>query len=434
MTDARPALPRPFQWLLLLAGLSLFAMPATARDLPASKAERVGMSSERLQRIDALAERYISEGRVPGMVTMVSRRGKIVHFEAHGNRGLADDTPMQKDDLFRIYSMTKPITAVAIMQLYEQGAFQLSDPIAKFVPELAELEVLQEDGSRVPAASPITMQQLLTHTAGFSYGFDPTDPVDQLYRQSAGFDMKDLDAFVAALGKLPLKYQPGTRWHYSVAVDITGLIVERLSGERFDEYLAKHIFEPLGMNDTFFSVPDEKMPRFLPNHAFNPKAGKAVPLGKDSVERFRNATLFSGGGGLVSTAQDYMRFAEMLRAGGQFEGQQLLSPATLKFMTMDHLPASTAASGSGEAPTLGSNTMRGFGFGLGFGVVTDVADSGLIGSVGDFQWGGAAGTIFWVDPVEDMIGLAMIQLMQSPWPLRADFKVAVNQAIIDSQR
>lgn len=434
MMDAHLLTVRSLMLVTLVAGLGMFCAQASARDLPASKAEKVGMSSERLQRIDALAQRYISDGRVPGMVTMVSRRGKIVHFEAHGQRGIADPAPMQKDDLFRIYSMTKPITAVAIMQLYEQGAFQLSDPIAKFVPELAELEVLQEDGSRVPAASPITMQQLLTHTAGFSYGFDPADPVDQLYRETGGFDLQDLDAFVAALGKLPLKYQPGTRWHYSVAVDVTGLIVERLSGERFDQYLAKHIFEPLGMSDTFFSVPDDKMARFLPNHAFNPKAGKAIPLGKDSVDRFRNATLFSGGGGLVSTAQDYMKFAEMLRAGGRFEDEQLLSPATIKFMTMDHLPASTAASGSGEAPTLGSNTMRGFGFGLGFGVVTNVADSGLIGSVGDFQWGGAAGTIFWVDPVEDMIGLAMIQLMNSPWPLRADFKVAVNQAIIDSQR
>ncbi len=416
--------------------LLVLGMPGAlqARDLPTSKPERVGMSSERLARIDALAERYVSEGRVPGIVTMVARKGQIVHFEAHGARGFDDERPLAKDDLFRIYSMTKPITAVAIMQLYEQGAFQLSDPISKFVPELAELEVLQDDGTRVPAASPITMQQLLTHTAGFSYGFDPTDPVDQLYRETRGFDLEDLDAFVAALAKLPLKYQPGSRWHYSVAVDITGLIVERISGERFDRYLAKHIFEPLAMNDTFFSVPDEKMDRFLPNHAFNPKAGKAITLGEDSINRFRNATLFSGGGGLVSTAEDYMRFAEMLRAGGRGNGAQILSPTTVQFMTMDHLPASTAAYGSGEAPTLGANTMRGFGFGLGFGVVTDVADSGLVGSVGDYQWGGAAGTIFWVDPVEDVVALAMIQLMNSPWPLRADFKVAVNQAMIESNR
>ncbi|MEM1231313.1 MAG: serine hydrolase domain-containing protein [Pseudomonadota bacterium] len=429
--------PRLIQATLCVAPL-LFALvlpgAALARDLPSSKPERVGMSSDRLARIDALAERYVSDGRVPGIVTMVARKGQIVHFKAHGARGFDDDRPLAKDDLFRIYSMTKPITAVAIMQLYEQGAFQLSDPISKFVPELTELEVLQDDGTRVPAASPITMQQLLTHTAGFSYGFDPTDPVDQLYRETRGFDLEDLDAFVAALAKLPLKYQPGSRWHYSVAVDVTGLIVERISGERFDRYLAKHIFEPLAMNDTFFSVPDNKMNRFLPNHAFNPKAGKAITLGEDSINRFRNATLFSGGGGLVSTAEDYMRFAEMLRAGGRGNGAQILSPTTVQFMTMDHLPASTAAYGSGEAPTLGASTMRGFGFGLGFGVVTDVADSGLVGSVGDYQWGGAAGTIFWVDPVEDVVALAMIQLMNSPWPLRADFKVAVNQAIIESNR
>lgn len=419
---------------MTLAAAALLALtlsaPSAARDLASSKAERVGMSSERLQRISALAERYVADGRVAGMVTMVSRGGKVVHFEATGSRGADDERPMTKDALFRIYSMTKPITAVAIMQLYEQGLFQLSDPISKWVPELAELEVLQADGTRVPADKPITMQHLLTHTAGFSYGFDPNDPVDQLYRKAGGFEAKNLDEFAERLAKLPLKYHPGERWHYSVAVDVTGLIVERMSGQPFDAYLQEHIFAPLGMTDTFFSVPDDKLDRFLPNHGWNAKDNKLVTLGDESVARFRNATLFSGGGGLVSSTQDYMRFAQMLASGGSLNGARILSPRTVELMTMNHLPASLSASGSGEAPTLVGTAMRGFGFGLGFGVVTDVPASGVMGSQGEYNWGGAAGTVFWVDPRQDMVAIGMIQLMGSPWPYRSDLKVATNQAII----
>lgn len=417
-------------WATVALVCLLCTAPAVARDLGTSKAERVGMSTQRLQRIDALAQRYVAEGKVPGMVTMVSRGGKVVHFAAHGQRGADDSAPMTKDALFRIYSMTKPITAVAIMQLYEQGHFQLSDPISKWVPELAELEVLQADGTRVAANKAITMQHLLTHTAGFSYGFDPSDPVDQLYRETNGFGAKDLDAFVKLLATVPLKYHPGEQWHYSVAVDVTGLIVQRISGQPFDEYLQEHVFTPLGMTDTFFSVPDDKLDRFLPNHAWNPQAGALITLGKDSIDTFRNVTLHSGGGGLVSSTSDYMRFAQMLANGGTLHGARILSPRTIEFMTMNHLPASVSAGGSGEAPTLVGAALRGFGFGLGFGIVTDVAASGVMGSVGEYNWGGAAGTVFWVDPEQNMVAIAMIQLMRSPWPLRSDFKVATNQAVI----
>lgn len=416
--------------LLVASALCALTLPAAARDIPTSQAKRVGFSAERLDRVTELTQRYVDEGRIAGAITMVSRHGKLVHYEAVGNRGIdKDTTPLQKDDLFRIYSMTKPITAVALMQLYEQGKFQLSDPISKFVPELTELSVLGEDGELTPADKPITMQHLLTHTAGFSYGFDPSDPVDQLYREAAALGAKDLDAFAVALGKLPLKYQPGTQWHYSVAVDITGLIVQRLSGQRFDEYLQEHIFEPLDMVDTFFSVPDDKLNRFLPNHGWNPKTNKLITLGPESVSRFRNATMFSGGGGLVSTATDYLRFSEMLRAGGELDGNRIIGRNTLNYMTINHLPASVAGGGTGESPSLGDAELRGFGFGLGFGLMTDSAASGVMGSDGEFFWGGAAGTIFWVDPEEDMVVIAMIQLMGSPWPLRSDLKVAVHQAI-----
>ncbi|MEZ5552962.1 MAG: serine hydrolase domain-containing protein [Pseudomonadales bacterium] len=422
--------------LLLTAALTLlFAMaPAgqlAARDIPATAPEKVGMSTERLARITEITRKYVDEGKLAGVITMVARHGKLVHFEVVGHRGVDDPAPLTRDALFRIYSMSKPITAVALMQLYEQGLFQLSDPISKFVPELADLKVLNGGGELEAAKGPITMQQLLTHTAGFSYGFDPNDPVDKLYRESAALGAENLDEFAATLATLPLKYQPGTRWHYSVAVDVTGLIVQRISGQPFDEYLDEHIFKPLKMVDTSFSVPDSKFGRFLPNHRWDAKANKLVALGPESISNFQNVTLYSGGGGLVGTAMDYLRFAEMLRNGGSLDGARILSPRTIEFMTMNHLPASVAGSGSGESPTLaGAGALRGFGFGLGFGLVTDVPASGQMGSVGDYYWGGAAGTIFWVDPVEDFVVVSMLQLMGSPWPLRAELKNAVNQAII----
>ncbi len=410
--------------------LCLIATQSFAAALKTAKPEAVGMSEERLQRITDITQQYVDDGKLAGVITMVARHGKLVHFEAVGQRGADDNRPLSKDALFRIYSMSKPITAVAIMQLYEQGLFQLSDPISKFVPELAELTVLNGDGEEEPANGPITMQQLLTHTAGFSYGFDPNDPVDQLYRQARTLGATNLDEFVETLATLPLKYQPGSQWHYSVAVDVTGLIVERLSGQPFDEYLQEHIFEPLGMTDTFFSVPEEKWDRFLPNHYWDKEAEALKTMGPNSYDQFRDVTLFSGGGGLVGSAMDYLRFAEMLRNGGSLDGNRILSPRTVDFMTINHLPASISSGGSGESPGLGGRSLDGFGFGLGFGLVTDVAASGVIGSVGEFNWGGAAGTIFWVDPVEDLVVVSMLQLMGSPWPLRSDLKVATYQAIV----
>ncbi len=410
--------------------LCLIATPIYAAALEEAKPESVGMSAERLKQIKDITQQYVDEGKLAGVITMVARHGKLVHFETVGQRGADDDRPLEKDALFRIYSMTKPITAVAAMQLYEAGLFQLSDPISKFVPELADLTVLNEEGEEEPANGPITMQQLLTHTAGFSYGFDPDDPVDQLYREAATLGAADLDEFAEKLGTLPLKYHPGSQWHYSVAVDVTGLIVERLSGQPFDEYLQEHLFDPLGMTDTFFSVPEEKWDRFLPNHTWDGEVKTLKTLGPNSYDRFRDVTLHSGGGGLVGTAMDYMRFAEMLRNGGSLDGQRILSPRTVDFMTMNHLPASISSGGTGESPGIGGNTFTGFGFGLGFGLVTDVPASGVIGSVGEYSWGGAAGTIFWVDPVEDLVVVSMIQLMGSPWPLRSDLKVATYQAIV----
>ena len=401
------------------------------------------MSSERLERVAEMNDRYTDAGKIPGTLTAVVRNGRIVHQSASG-RKTVDGEAIEMDDLFRIYSMTKPITATAVMQLYEQGKFQLTDPVAKFIPELASLKVMK-NGQIVPAQKQMTMQQLLSHTTGLSYGFDPNDPVDQAYQKADLWSSVDLDEFIARVTELPLKFEPGERWHYSIAVDVTGLVVQRLSGQSFDEYLREHIFEPLDMRDTFFQVPADKMDRFLPNHYLDPQTGKPVKFDPDNpgglpgfescdaMCNYEEVTLFSGGGGLVSTLRDYVRYAEAMR-DGELDGVRILSPKTVAYMRANHLPASTVASGnSGEQPNLAGQPLGGFGFGLGFGIVADTAGQGVIGSTGQYYWGGAAGTVFWIDPVEDIVVVSMMQLMGG-WPsYRPDLRVATYQAIVDSR-
>ena len=415
----------------LLLALATGAAAAAERMLPMAKPERVGISSARLEKISDLNRRYVDEGKLAGTVTLIARGGKIVHFEAIGISDLETGAPMTRDTLFRIYSMSKPITAVAAMMLYEDGAFQLRDPVSKFLPELKGLQVLDADGTLVPAGE-MTMQQLLTHTAGLSYGFSPTDAVDQQYREERLMESENLDAFVGKLATLPLRFEPGSRWHYSVASDVTGAVVERISGQSFDVFLRERLFEPLGMHDTFFEVPEDKLARLGTNHRWNRDTATLEVLPDSAFPRLRGTTFFSGGAGLVSTAADYARFTEMLRAGGALGNVRILGPKTLELMTMNHLPALIAPSGTGEQPGLGNlGGFSGAGFGLGVAVVTDVPASGVTGSVGEYSWGGAAGTIFWVDPVEDLFVISMIQLMQSPWPLRSELKVLTYQALND---
>ena len=401
---------------------------AVTGDLREAKPASAGMSEERLERITAMTQRYVDESKLAGVVTLVAREGRIVHFEAVGSRGAEDDRPLTKDALFRIFSMTKPITAVAAMMLYEEGKFQLSDPVSKFVPELSDLQVLV-DGELQPAEQDMTMLHLLTHTCGLSYGFNPADPVDKQYNEAQIWQSRDLDEFAERIGRLPLAFEPGERWHYSVAVDITGLVVQRLSGMSFDAFLKERIFDPLGMEDTFFNVPQDKMHRLLPNHRWNGGEEQLEQLSEESFVRYTDQTLFSGGGGLVSSTMDYLRFAEMVRRGGELDGVRLLSPRTVAFMTSNHLPAAVEGGGTGENPF--GPGVSGFGFGLGWGIVTNEVASKVLGSAGEYNWGGAAGTVFWVDPVEEMVVVGMIQLMGSPWPLRAELKVLANQAIVD---
>ena len=394
--------------------------------------ENIGMSSERLERITELSKEYINDFNIPGIVTIVSRKGKIVYYKAFGSRDVQGEDKLLKDDLFRIYSMTKPVTAVAIMQLYEQGKFSLNDPVSKFLPEFNNLKVLNEDGVLEDVSTTMRMHHLLTHTAGFSYGFSD-DQVDIQYSNADLFLSENLEDFVNRVAKLPLKFQPGTRYHYSIAVDLTGLIIERLSGQSLDKYFTENIFEPLGMKDTFFRVPKNKRGRFLTRYRYDIKNKKPVEYPANpgqAYSDFINVSMFAGGGGLVSTAMDYMIFAECLRNGGEFNGKRIIGAKTLNYMTSNHLPPSIKGIGRGESPN--DPSISATKFGLGFGIIDNPNINSVIGSKGTYSWGGAAGTIFWVDPIEEIVVVSMIQLMSSPWSLRNDLRVATYQSLTDT--
>lgn len=409
--------------------VSLTSSAVVADEIPTAAPDSVGISPERLQRVTEVGQSMVDAGQVAGIITQISRQGKIIHTDVIGARGVDDPRPLDEDALFRIYSMTKPVTAVAAMMLYEEGKFHLSDPVSKFVPELKDLKVLK-DGRYVPAESDMTMHHLLTHTAGLSYGFADNNAVDLAYREAELWRSSDLDELAERLGSLPLLFEPGQRWHYSVAVDVTGMVVERLSGLSFNEFLRTRLFEPLDMPDTFFIVPEGKRDRFLPNHVWDYEANALSSEHPEWEPRYFDATLFSGGGGLVSTTRDYMRFCEMLRGGGELGGVRILSPKTVDFMREDHLHATSSEvrAGIDQRMVFGQPTS-GLGFGLGFGVVTDPASIRTLTSEGEYFWGGAAGTIFWIDPVEEIVVISMIQLMSSPWPLREDLRVAIYQAL-----
>ena len=392
--------------------------------------ENVGMSSERLERITELSKEYINDFNIPGIVTIVSRKGKIVYYNAFGKRDVQGETKLLKDDLFRIYSMTKPVTAVAIMQLYEQGKFNLNDPVSKFLPELEDLKVLNEDGDLESISTTMRMHHLLTHTAGFTYGFSD-DQVDIQYSNADLFLSENLKDFVNRVAKLPLKFQPGTRYHYSIAVDLTGLIIERLSGQSLDKYFTENIFEPLGMNDTFFQVPNDKRDRFLTRYRYDLKNKYPVKYPsnpRQAMSDFINVSMFSGGGGLVSSAMDYMIFAESLRNGGAYKGQRILSSKTIKFMTKNHLESVIKPFQGGDMDFLKKRNSDGLGWGIGFGLVTDTTKKRIVGSDGEYYWQGPS-SIFWVDPVEEIVVISMIQIMSAPFDRRSDIKIATYQAI-----
>ena len=415
--------------LLIVVALALVTNGLQASELPTAKPESVGFSSERLQKISEFTQRAVDEGQHAGFVTMVARHGKIVHFEAVGQYGIDNDTPMDKDALFRIFSMTKPVTAVAMMMLYEEDKFQMTDPVSKYLPKLANLKLFNGDEPAAGAFDP-TIEQLFTHTAGFTYGFRrDSDAVDAMYHEVDLINSTDLDDFIGKLSKLPLRFEPGVRYHYSVSFDILGAIVEKISGQSLDVFFRERIFEPLEMNDTFFSVPDEKMSRLATNHYWNREQSALEVAPTDDLFSNSGVTFFSGGGGLVSTAMDYMVFCEMLRRGGSYEGARILGPKTIQFMTMNHLTPEVRNNGATDFPE--SHLYKGQYMGLGFGVMLEPQFSEVISSAGAYSWGGAAGTKFWVDPEEDLVVILMTQLMWAPIDRRYQLKIATYQALTE---
>lgn len=358
---------------------------------------------------------------------MVARRGKIIHQYAAGNYGVGNAKPMANDTLFRIYSMTKPVTAIAAMILYEEGKFHMTDPVSKFLPEFAEQKILR-DGELLKPKSPMTMRQLLTHTAGLSYGWSD-NPVDQQYRDSEVMTSNNLTEFSKKLATLPLLFEPGTRYHYSVAFDVLGAIIEKLSGQPLDEFYQTRIFQPLAMGDTFFQVPEDKKHRLASDQYWDDENNKVAAVEPGTRRNYDKVSLFFGGGGLVSTIGDYMRFCQMVLNGGSLDGVRLLGPKTMQFVASDHLTPEVRAEGRGEYPSM--DFFPGQSMALGYGIITNPAITPSISSKGELSWGGVAGTKFWIDPVEQLIGIAMVQQYRSPWQLRFDLKVATYQALLD---
>lgn len=397
-----------------------------------------GMDLHQLDRIaDHLETNYLKPGKLPCTATLVARRGQVVWQQAQGLMDVERGIPAVTDTLFRIYSMTKPITSIALMQLYEQGRFLLDDPVHKYIPSWRNLQVYQSgvhpNFVTKPTARAMTIRDLLSHQAGLSYGFSCRTNVDAAYRQLKldGRSGLTLEELIDELSRLPLEFSPGSAWNYSLATDVCGYLVQVLSGMALDDYFNVHIFRPLGMEDTFFTVPADKLSRFAACYQY--ETGDAFSLQDDpQTSHFtRRHGYLSGGGGLVSSLGDYYRFAQALANGGELDGARIIGRKTLEFMRLNHLPngvdlPSVSIGGFSETPYDGS------GFGLGFAVKTDIAKSQTIGSVGEYGWGGMAGTTFFIDPVEDLLVVFMTQLIpSSSYLIRQELRALVYAALVD---
>ncbi|HRW03859.1 MAG TPA: serine hydrolase domain-containing protein [Caldilineaceae bacterium] len=390
--------------------------------------EELGFAGERLARIKPKMQAYVDENQLAGISTLIARRGKVAHFEHVGMADIDAGTPISADTIFRIYSMTKPITSVAALMLMEEGHFRLSDPVADYLPEFKDCRVLAADGVLAKPSQPMTIRHLLTHTAGLSYGFDEYSQIDRLYREHGchvqGYEKTPtLAAWITAIAQQPLAYHPGTQYRYSVAIDVLGYLVEVVSGMGLADFLAQRIFAPLGMTDTFFTVPPEKLDRFAANYGPREGGGLTV-IDAPRESRYARPTLRpSGGGGLLSTAVDYLRFAQMLLNGGVLNGVQLLGRKTVELMTTNHLP---------DGVYVNMDATVALGMGLGVSVLRDLGKGQLPGSVGNYGWGGAANTNFWVDPQEDLLGIIMLQFMPSgTYPVVPDFRIMTYAALVD---
>ncbi|MGE3288999.1 MAG: serine hydrolase domain-containing protein [Pseudonocardia sp.] len=397
--------------------------------------EEVGFDAGRLARIDTHFRRYVEDGRLPGWTIVVARHGRVAHLSHHGVLDLEDRRPVTADAVWRIYSMTKPITSVAAMMLVERGALELMDPVARFIPSFADLRVYTGGSAANPgtraAAEPMRVWHLLTHTSGLTYGFHHAHPVDEIYR-SKGYEFDvpsgtDLATACDAWASVPLVHDPGAEWNYSVATDVLGRVVEVASGRPLDEFFAEEILGPLDMADTAFWTADRE--RLATLYAIRPDGG-LVRSSMDSAATRPPSCLF-GGGGLISTAADYQRFVQMLARGGELDGVRLLGPRTVGYMTRNHLPGGADLKAFGR-PIFAESNFAGVGFGLGFSVVIDPVPGKILTSAGEFAWGGLASTAFFVDPELHVTATFFTQVMpSSAYPLRSQLRTLVNQAVVD---
>jgi CubicO group peptidase (beta-lactamase class C family) len=400
--------------------------------------EGVGMSSTRLGNVTRLVQRYIDERKLPGAISLVARRGKLVHFETYGSMDDERHKPVQSNTVFRFYSMTKPIVSVGLMMLYEEGLFQLEDPASKFIPEFKNLKVFAggtpDDFQTGDPSREMTIRDLLMHTSGL-IARDAGNTVGALYRR-AGIKGLDSDFPLADLPRrladIPLQVDPGSQWIYGISTDVVGLLCEIISGMPLDRYLSERILDPLGMVDTGFSVPPSKLDRFAACYGPAPESSPRYKLVDDPVTSgyARPRTYFSGSGGLVSTAADYYRFCTMLLNGGELDGVRIIGPRTLNLMTLNHLPGGRDL--ATFAQSAGETTREGVGFGLGFAMLLDPAVAQIIGTPGEFYWGGAASTAFFVNPAEELIMIFLTQLRpSSTYPIRRELRSTIYSAITD---
>ena len=442
--------------LVLVLAVMLVVAPASAKEMSSTKPERQGFSSERLEKLTQLMNAKVEDGTMVGGMGMIARNGKIIYSQTYGQADREAGKAMTDDAIYRIYSMSKPITGVALMMLYEEGKFRLNDPIAMYIPEMANLQValstagtgIVSDGTtsttigagdksligqtRKPTRQP-TIRDLMTHTAGLTYGVFGNTEVDQAYRKAGLLGDMNLKEFVTALGKLPLQYDPGSQWHYSVSVDVQGYLVEVLSGMKFSEFLQQRIFAPLDMKDTAFKINEGNKDRLTQlykpegvtaDNYFSPATGSGLEVADAFISAgyIYGGKFESGGGGLVATARDYMRFSQMMLNGGELDGVRILSPKTVDLMTANHIGDMGLGFG-----------RKGVGFGLDFAVVLNPGEVGEVSSAGEYNWGGAAGTRFWIDPQEQLIGLFMVQSIPHRTRLAGDFKVMTYQALVEKE-
>ena len=411
-----------------------------ATDLsPTTDPSTLGFDPGRLMRIDRHFQRYVDDGLLPGWLIAVLRHGELAHVARAGHRDVEAGVPVTDDTVWRIYSMTKPITTVAALRLWEEGAFELGDPVRWYLPAFADQRVWRSGSVTAPVTEPVTetmrIWHLMTHTSGLTYGFLYAHPVDELYRR-AGFEWgvpsgADLATTIDLLAGLPLLFQPGTEWNYSMATDVLGRLVEVVTGEPLDIALRRLVFDPLGMDETAFCAQGPLLDRLAALYGPHPGTKKIVRLDAFGEAAKHPPSAFLGGGGLVSTAADYLRFAEMLRRGGELDGNRLLSPRTVSYMASNHLPGNVDLSAFGR-PLFAETTFDGVGFGLGVSVTIDPVTAKVPGSVGDNGWGGAASTNFWVDPAEGLTVLFLTQLLpSSTHPIRSQLKQLVHQALTD---